>query len=95
MYVIPVVAFRFSESCAYRRLSSHRTLCLDLILAAVHVVDLREVVSSRRDGVDGANGSEVFLQMSLLSQKAHLKHEHVSIDHVFIDMERYVFHTWS
>lgn len=47
-------------------------LLLDSVLALEHVVDLGKVVSTRGDGGGVALGSVVLLEMSLLSEVAHL-----------------------
>lgn len=47
-------------------------LCLDLVLALEHIVNLLQVVSARDDGRGFALGGVIFLQMGLMTELAHL-----------------------
>lgn len=47
-------------------------LCLDGVLSLEHVVDLGQVVGTGGNGGDLALGDEVLLEVSLLSEVAHL-----------------------
>jgi hypothetical protein len=48
-------------------------LLLDLICAAVHVVNVREVVCAGENAVGLTLGSVVLLEVSLLAEVAHLE----------------------
>lgn len=45
---------------------------LDLVFATEHVVDVSEVVGTRKDSIDFSCWSEVLLEMCLLTKVAHL-----------------------
>lgn len=47
--------------------------CLDLVLAAEHVVHLSEVVGVGEKRLRATGGLEVLLQVSLLTQSTHLE----------------------
>jgi hypothetical protein len=48
-------------------------LLLDFVGTAEHAVDAGEVVCAGDDGVDASLGSEVLLEVSLLTEVAHLR----------------------
>lgn len=70
-----------AKNVSYKRLfeqgffgfSKDDPLLLDSVLALEHVVDLGKVVSTRGNGGGVTLGSVVLLEMSLLSEVAHLK----------------------
>lgn len=49
-----------------------RCLLLDFVGAAEHAVDAGEVVGAGNDGVNASLGGEVLLEVSLLTEVAHL-----------------------
>ena len=49
-----------------------KNLLLPLVLPSEHVIYVHEVVGSLGDGAGLASGLEVLLQMSVLSEHAHL-----------------------
>jgi hypothetical protein len=49
----------------------NKDLCLDLVLAAEHVVHLGQVVNTGADGLDVSSRLEVLLQVSVLTELAH------------------------
>lgn len=48
-------------------------LLLDLVGTAEHAVDAGKVVGAGNNGVNASLGSEVLLEVSLLTEVAHLK----------------------
>ena len=54
-------------------ISSPDALLLDLVRTAEHAVDAGEVVCAREDGLGASLGGVILLQVSLLTEVAHLQ----------------------
>lgn len=61
-------------------------LLLDLVGAAEHAVDAGKVIRAGNNGVNASLGSEVLLEVSLLTEVAHLEE---SVSRVLHDESRF------